>query len=401
MLKDKLFSVLKNSVDSKYVSDFKGEVEIKAWKNGVLFYHDGGSNTVTSWARHSNIHLLSGNSFSNSANRQIETSVTAYSRPAEPSDSFFPHTTTKNADGLLVSGQQFFWDYATCVDLFKPTNPSPDDGTAYNKPYFPTKMLFGTGFEFETFEGLPHSPTDFSYYLNSINNPNEGFSSGDFNYTYKNNGINYYSNTIDNITKDMIKTRTVNDISSGSIPEEATMVWSDKLLYKNFQSQTGIDGAIKTGGIVGISSNVSPITVFNEFGPTNSYNQTNDTLEKQYRGIGRPCFIYSKRGANSEISITADNDKDFDNRITFTVVMPEQTNENFQFYPYNGWTLKEAGLFCDASLIRGGDAIPSSGENGYLPYSCMPQGIMMAKRKITPITKTKDVKISISWSLFL
>ena len=135
-----------------------------------------------------------------------------------------------------------------------------------------------------------------------------------------------------------------------------------------------------------------------------------------YIGVGRPAFVYCKRSDHwfstdtAEVAVKAD-DQVKDNRIVFSSILPEQTQLNADFYyPYNGgypygatfegMMLKQAGLFCDARLTLK-DAIPGTGDYPAKPYYYMPGGMMLAKRKISPITKTPEVRISISWALYL
>lgn len=390
MLKDKLFNIIKGSSQIKHMEGFRGEVEIKAWKNGELFYHDGGSNTVTVWARHANIHLLSGNSFANTGNRTInvETGVVAYSKPLLTVND---HSEVTNKDGILISGKQYFWDSSEFNECI-PSNPSPSDAD-YAFPFFPTKMLFGTGYEFTSWASMPEA---FQTRLSTTFDPENGFTEAQFNNPATlTSSPNYYSNTVvDNV---LSKTRTVNDVFSGSIPETGV---DAKLQSVNYENQYGINGAVKSCGFTTFNAG-PPKSMYNEItADTAQYIFDGDKTNAIVRGLGRPSFIYCRRGATPEYQITADSTKEYNNRITFTVVMPEQTDMSNTFYPYNGYTIKEAGLFCDG-IVKRGNIQPGVGDPGWGPFNCMPQGLMFAKRKITPITKNKDIKISISWALYL
>lgn len=402
MLKNKLFS--KSLLDKileddgkkeedgfQRAVDFRGEVEIKAWKDGKLFYHDGGPNAITLWARHANIHLLSGNSYSSQGGE-----IGTWSQPVQNS-----HSTLKNLDGILLSGEQYFWDWPIYDNNFK--HKYPEGNSEYKFPFFPTKMLFGTGFEFDTYTNAPQVFKT-KWEADPINNLNEAT----FNSSLKEQTANFYSNRIFN--NSLERRRTVNDILAGPISENQNLIENDVkevLLSENYSRQYGINGAIKNGGINEISGGTNLKSELDGSDP-GPYDQNQGRLKDVYRGIGRPAFIYANRtpytsiyNTAQEICVRADEGSQFDNRVSFTVVMPEQTNQQNTFYPYNGWIIKEAGLFCDAVLRRGGATSFSPESDGYAPFKYMPNGIMIAKRKITPITKTADVRIAINWSLFL
>lgn len=400
MLKNKLFNIVKSS--TKFVEGFRGEVEVKAWRNGELFYHDGGSNTVTIWSRHANIHLLSGMQYSLDGNTISpapggETHDTRFTcRPAASGD----HTAAINMDGYLISGEQYFWDYATfttnCLNPVVPHNGQE----IY--PFFPTKMLFGTGREYTNWTGGVAGddrpvPAEFQSVLSAPPPDGYDYTQASFDALISSRH-NYYSNIRPTSDPTTLKNaRTVNDIYNGPLTEASVPIAA-------FESDYGVDGAIKNSGIYQASNSTTLLNLLDTT-DTEAWDAGNKVIKPRYRGVGYPAFIYCKRKiGSSEIAVIPDDAKDFNNRITFTVVMPEQTIvDPIGFYPYNDWTIKEAGLFCDSRLVRKTESgnPPSPGEDGYAQYNCMPNGIMMAKRKITPITKTADVKISVTWSLFL
>jgi hypothetical protein len=80
----------------------------------------------------------------------------------------------------------------------------------------------------------------------------------------------------------------------------------------------------------------------------------------------------------------------YEDKFTYSVIMPQTSGSNF--YPYNGWVLKEAGLFSD-SILRLGTSTDG--------YEKMPSGILLAKRYIKPVMKTADTEIEFRWSIYI
>jgi hypothetical protein len=389
MLRDKILDRL-NKEQQKENKDYfpmelKGFVEVKAWDKGKLFYHDGGDNNVTIWARHSLMNLLSGWAYSNLGNA-VGGGVTKYSRPVATVDQH-NGTTGVNMDGNLLSGEQYFWDYTTFADCVEPNWPGVS-------PYFfthsPTKVLFGTGHEFVDWAEFNADPDWPAFYPEYSDEPTfEGTSDCGIEDLY-----NYYSNKLNGSMKTLYPARTLSDISSAALP---TADYSEDL---------GIDGAVKDCYAERIYS--SQIYRKQNTSGQMVYNTSTDTINPLYRGLGRPAFVYCKRNgplrsSSSEIYVSTDksgNDA-FENRITFTCVLPEQSGQSGakRFYPYNEMTLKQIGLFNDSNFGFG--TVPANIDAaGYQPYQCMPGGIMVAKRNITPITKTIDVRVSVSWTIY-
>ena len=78
--------------------------------------------------------------------------------------------------------------------------------------------------------------------------------------------------------------------------------------------------------------------------------------------------------------------------------MPAQnaTNDAIgKYYPYNGYTLKQMGLYNDAYLD------PSMGNDNpdSYAYSNMCCGMLLALKNITSFTKTDDNEMTITWTL--
>ena len=407
MLKDKInekFDKLSKDKDKNMSEDmgmeFKGKLEIWAIKDGKVIHHDDGSNIVTKWAKHATMHLLTSESYSTHGDRIINGYAASAKRTATG------HSTSANNDGTMISGEQYlsdnvgYYDNQGSGDDYNYWSvPHPDlstdvsdsaDGFIY--PFFPTKMLFGTGIEYDSWASIPAVNQDASQ-AGYANPSNGGWGSTSFN-LYLNNSIlssNYYS---DNWTDyDLNPCRTLNDVYSAALD---TTLEDDAFAIK---------GAIKDGTYNG-SNEEEVLTEVDG----------NWFSDGSYRGIGQPAFIYSKRAARYmndgeaalELGETVGT-TDLDSKITYTVVMPEQPDG--EFYPYNGYTLKVAGLYADAAMLLK-NTVPAdatAGENDdsdetnqeFINYKKMPNGILWATRNIAPIFKSHDTKIVAQWTIYL
>lgn len=376
-----------NELKRKGNLDFKGEVEVIGYKNGKKIHEDFGENTVTVFAKHMTMHLLTGENFSSHG----------YQR------AFTGHSSTgvgegTNPDGTLLSAQQYFSDNSSpdfdinskwskiAFDGDTTLGDSSNGADVLKHPFFPTKMLFGTGFEFANWAQIGSSYPDYQTVYED-----QGWDETTFNNQIS-EGNNFYSNVWGGTA--LTPTRTMNDIFSGAL---TTPTITD--------TDFGIPGAIKNGGYSDSSLNRYDIGT----GTIKTYYEGgNEFLTKTYSGVGNPAFIYARRESRyfesgSEIQLSSDSY--LENKITFTVVLPEQTGANAGiFYPYNGYTLKVAGLFSDAKMLLLNTVPSGTGDDHTDEYSNflkMPGGIMNAKRYIAPILKTHDISISIRWSIYL
>jgi len=350
--------------------EIHGELNVYAWRDGKLFYHDGGDNTITVWAKHAMMHLLTGDVFTNLG-------TAGKNMPDFSSNSVHSMNDKKNIDGYILSQAQYWWQGSDWEGQWSYCND------AYgNKTYatFPTKMLFGTGKEYANWNHVVNVATQEEQdYLATI-----WTNQSDFNNNIS-DSENYYSGTVSaggGYQKygdfPLIKTRTVNDYLSAKIDGSPD------------QTEYGVDGAIKNGKLTFLNSDLL-------------VSGSTDTLKTTYRGIGRPAFLYSRRNttwneSTAEVFLSSEG-LGYENKITYTVTMPEQsvaTNTDGWFYPYNGYTLKEVGLFSDSLLSIGGLSTP-----GVYAYDNMPGGIMIAKRYIAPLRKEANVAISAQWTLYL
>jgi hypothetical protein len=379
--------------DPLVISIADGYVDIKGYKvheDGTkeLIYHDTGDNVVTDWMRHAIISLLGGYVYSKSGN--YEEKAKGYSRPFTSADGESKFKENENHDGYIINGKQFL-DTDSRNDIA--TGKNATSATAESNQYimYPTKILFGTGKEYASFDALSaeNSVVNQNWYndivseYGGIQNASATF---DGNISFNNNK---FSGTIANNKHSGVGTivpcRTVNDpdTTSSVIPSSATMA-------KNYN----VVGAVKTPymGDETTSTYLMP-----------SISEVGKLLKPEYRGIGRPCFIYFTQHTNlatatSEIFLSKDSSADFLSKITFKVVMPAQNATNNaigKYYPYNGYTLKQMGLYNDALLD------PTMGEkpeNTYA-YSNMCCGMLLALKNITSFTKTDDNEMTITWTL--
>lgn len=374
---------------------FEGKLQVTASKKGKVFHVDEGSNVVTIWAKHATMHLLTGESFSTRGQQrtfdvQDNTAHTATS-PGEGT----------NKDGTLLSGQQYFsnntnpnfnidarWSKSTITPSIETA-----DGTTnvadVRYPFFPSKMLFGTGFEFPTWASIP------AQYREAYED--QGWDSSLFG-TQTSQPINtHYSNTYSGAT--LVATRSMNDIFPGPLT-------SPIITEEDF----GVSGAIKSGIYESSADSRHALNAGGAgSGTIRTYSEGgNEFLIKEWAGVGKPCFLYARRElrffqGGSEVQLSADSN--IENKIALTVVMPEQTGTQAGiFYPYNGYSLKVAGLFCDAKFLLNnttptgiGDIHPTEQAN----FNRMSHGIMFAKRYISPIEKVHNVSISARWILYL
>lgn len=410
MLKDilKNFNIIKSSKkDDIAPFHLKGKLVIIGEKDGKVFHYDEGDNVVTIWAKHATMHLLTSETYSTHGNKLAPDGQTMIysSRSINPSNHALG---VYNADGTLISDEQYLGDntnyYANgyhkhlnrAADLsVEPAYGDDPNNGGFIYPFFPTKMLFGTGVEYASWAdvvaaGRNGPETDITSYVHPKN--------GAWNETLFNNLVNspenYYSDIWSQTSKSLVKARTVNDVYSGvlqgAIPSETDFA---------------IPGAIKDATYRD-TSDFSKIEVIDG----------KQFAKGSYRGIGRPAFVYAKRdrffkeGSEAKLSLgSTAGTENLESKITFSVILPEQ--QNGEFYPYNGYTLKIAGLFCDARMLLGnkvpvGDYVNMPTDTDltefeYSNYLKMPGGIMWAKRKIAPIYKSHDVKITAQWTIYL
>lgn len=381
-------------IDSLGYANIHGELEIIGYKNGKQFHYDKSHNVVTVWAKHATMHLLTGETFSSHGTQRSFNEASDHQGQGDPNGGgTFSYGEGINTDGTMLSGQQYFsnntepdfnvdskWSKSTIDPLDQTDNL---DGIIH--PFFPTKMLFGTGFEFENWAEIT-GLTDQAYF--DVYNQDGWQSIFDAEVPTGNDYSNRY---VDDIG--ITETRSMNDVYAAALSTEV------------LDSDFAISGAIKNGKYTNSNSERYDSGTGTE---KTMLIDGNEFSIQDYRGVGKPSFIYSNRElrkfqGGSEIYLSADESAPevIENKITYTVVMPEQTGVNAGvFYPYNGFTLKQAGLFCDARFVLGNDEPSNNSVAGFNEYTKMPYGMMIAKRNIAPIQKSHNVSIAARWTLY-
>jgi hypothetical protein len=407
--------------DDKMGIEFKGELEIWAIEGGKVVHHDKGSNVVTKWAKHATMHMLTSESYSTHGDRTftneaIQSTATAYTkRQLGTSHVAGIDGVGQNDDGTLISDKaylsdndSYFWTRDGVVGATDNygywTVPHPDvdpdtgvgdegtDPSDFMYPFFPTKMLFGTGIEYSSWAEIQAAGRDGIDLGGYGNIGNGGWINSDAfeeNLSNPYTPSNYYSASWNGTDYELNHTRTLNDVYSAPLDT----VLSDEAF--------AIKGAIKDGTYNGQNGIEVLKTV-----------DGNLFLDGSYRGIGRPAFIYAKRNARwmepgesiLELGETTET-KDIESKITYTVVMPEQPEG--EFYPYNGYTLKVAGLYADASMLLGNTVPLNNADNDddleqeYINYKQQCGGILWATRNISPISKGHNTTIIAQWTIYL
>src|SRR5271157_1409246 len=147
--------------------DFRGELEIIGTKDNKIYHYDKGDNTVTVFAKHAMMHILTGESFT----------TTGIQRSLSPTDHYTAYVwagdSNHNNDGTMISNNQYFGSptFPSSLGWWSRGDSRLPPANTYIYPYFPTKMLFGTGFEFASYSGGSYPMgSDFqTYYTNTIN----------------------------------------------------------------------------------------------------------------------------------------------------------------------------------------------------------------------------------------
>ncbi len=359
--------------------NLRGELEVIGKIGDEVYHYEKQSNIVTKWAKHVVMHLMTGEVFTTHGMQRSSESVDHFENSPGIG---------RNNDGTLISSAQYFNDPVVDPDFFRLT-PNPMSGPGDNPsgefkyPFFPVKMLFGTGEEYRNWDDITFKLGAEQGAIRQNELESQGWNQSVFDEAdFLQDSRNDYSNTP--TSTGLAKTRTVN--SQDSAPKT-----SPSLTENAF----GITGAIKNGmyfdsisdsNLIDISTGVERIVL-------------------TASGTGKPSFVYARRnlrfmqgGADIQLS----SDIDVENRFTFTVDLPEQTGSYGNvFYPYNGYLLKEAGLFADSFLLLGNNVPTPSDGVVYQNYNRMPYGTMIAKRYITPVQKVAEGSVSFRWTLYL
>jgi hypothetical protein len=373
----KQFNILKDTRNKDKMYPIRGELEVIGMRNGKVFHYDKGPNMVTAWAKHSMMHILSGESFTNQGTQR--TLAGAHHSAQFVGDSYY------NNDGTMLSNYQYFDNptFPSSLGWWSMSDSviAPATYTGYNYPFFPTKMLFGTGFEYSGWSG---DSTYFAKYTQ------QGFGISNFTTALITDASNWYSNNFDAVGDAIVKMKTMNDIYSNTLVTPSIM-----------DADFAVQGAVKNGRYVNNKADSQKLQIING----NWFSGYN------YWGVGYPSFVYARREARfyqAGTEIALDFDVNLHNKITYSVTLPEQTGANAGiFYPYNGFILKVAGLFADARIFLSNTPPISDGTSHdtalteYKNYLKMPGGILIAKRYIAPITKDHSTSITARWTLYL
>ncbi len=393
-----------NNMNDNLGLNLRGELEIWAYKNGELIHHDKGDNIVTKWAKHATMHLLTSEAYSTHGDRPATGGTISYTKRQTGSAHEVDVT---NNDGTMLSNDAYLGDnndyyseidsrykYWTCPNPDIVTNDGDEVGAnPFKYPFFPTKMLFGTGIEYKDWDAVIADGRSGDG-QDGYGNPSNGTWTQETFNSEIDNDDNYYSASWDGSSKLLFKTRTVNDVYSAALSND-----DNPMLDTNF----AVKGAIKNGVYNSISDGAKLVNIEEKKFSTG-----------EWRGIGRPSFIYVKRNARwmesgeaiLEMGETT-NTEDLESKITYTITMPEQSSAG-EFYPYNGYTLKVAGLFADAAMLLKNTVPADNTDNDdsetnleYENYMKQTGGILWATRNIAPIYKSHDTKIIAQWTIYL
>lgn len=428
MLKDKLSSALKKKnkeFDPMNLSLMDGFVDIKGYKtmpDGTkkMIYHDCGDNVVTDWMRHAIMVMLTGSNFSANGNDEFGGTPSAAASRSSTTSITMPNNryhdkkrgenvsgkAGKNYDAYLLNGKQYFWNGGTSGvendTASEMTDKYSQSTIKLNKyAYFPTKVLFGTGKEYSSWDVLQteNETANATWYTEMLNSYGGDVTTASYNFdTNIDLNCNTYSGSISkNIYTGnglITKMRTVNDPDNSS-----NIITTTSTMNKNY----GVVGAIKTPYFDGFNDKELLQSTLSDSGKL---------LKPINRGVGRPCFIYfntpqengaTKEGwdqeTTAEVALTKDSSSNYLNKITFTINMPSQDASSGavgDYYPYNGYALKQIGLFNDARITTG---ITAENDANSYPYLNMPCGMLLAIKNITSIQKTADVNLVLTWTL--
>jgi len=410
LLKDKLKKVFKNTKEPKdkiKLPMMDGFVDIKGYKDGKLFYHDCGDNVVTDWMRQAIMLMLSGVTFTSHGDSPYFEEVQEGQQKKV------------NYDGYVFNGKQY--DAVINEDDQKKFSISLN---GKDKALFPTKILFGTGKEYSSWNILKtENETTHPVWFEEMTNlfGGEGQAATNFDkcinskpeevtYAYSNINTDYYNNFSGTIAPGvhsgdglLAKCRTVNDPDTST-----TEVASAVSMYRNY----GVIGAIKTPYQRNEGGNYPDML-------QNVTSESGKLLLPKYRGVGQPAFIYFNQHSapesdedtenwadpSAEVCISKDPADKYLTKITFTITLPEQstaTSSVGAYYPYNGFTLKQIGLYNDSQIVlnpTGEQQTPGSSDGAYYPYSNMIHGMLLAVKNIAPFTKQAGSNYVISWTI--
>ena len=462
MIKDRLTEAIEANLENIKKGDdhipigMRGELEVIVKdRNGNVKSYERDHNQVTKLAKMALLHLLAGeigtvDTDPYSVAEEQETGMRAYA--LDDSTGTLPtaksriancfvhgnHTTTTNADGQMVSGEPFFFtgsdiqndtSKSTLLSQVAPFSESFSGNQKINFN-FPTKMLFGTGLEDHSVDTISSAtyPNDFGTALSPqailvLNGYAAGFEGGAINTKFfygcssapdDDESIQDYpisqNKRLSNwYSADAFRSRTLQPASTRPITTSPT------------SDDTALKGAIKNCFIESTSD-------------TDLYNPTTKMAQAPYRGYGHPCFIYAKRSTQGLYN-TSENNKEvyyslndalgasaYETEVTYTVVMPAQpvaSDSISTYYPYNGWVLRQAGLFSDSRYkirtvpdsdttlgeskflgdVNSGNADTSNGAHTW--RDSVGGQLLFTRNLSSPFIKTADDEVTFIWHIFI
>lgn len=461
MIKDRLTEAIEANLENIKKGDdhipigMRGELEVIVKdRNGNVKSYERDHNQVTKLAKMALLHLLAGeigtvDTDPYSVVEENATGMRAYAlddstgtlptAKARIANCFVSgnHTTTTNTDGQMVSGEPFFFSGTDIQnDTSKSTHlsqvaPFSESFTGNQKINFnfPTKMLFGTGLEDHSVDTIPTTySNDFGTALSPqailvLNGYAAGFEGGAINSKFfygcssavdedeslGNYDISQNKRLSNWYSANAYRCRTLQPASTRPITQ--TNPTSD---------DTALKGAIKNCFI-------------ETTGDTSLYNPTTKMAQAPYRGYGHPCFIYAKRSTQG--FYTTEDNKEvyyslndalgasaYETEVTYTVVMPAQpvaSDSISTYYPYNGWVLRQAGLFCDSRykirtvadddstlgeskfLADVNSGIESTSEGAHTWRDSVGGQLLFTRNLSSPFIKTADDEVTFIWHIFI
>lgn len=408
MIKDKLAEAIETSLENikngedRIPLGIRGELEVIVKdRDGNVLSYERDHNQVTKLAKMAIIHLLAGeigtvdpNLYSASgATRAYEESSSSSNVKIASSFVSGNHTNSDssktNTDGLLVSEKSFFYDgttvnNGTTVNILSQVMLKDTSGSTLCANY-PTKMLFGTGMEaadITTAAGLYTSEIGASSAIsNDVIAALNGYTNASgASGMFTNVGVaeNWYVN---GSSASAVKCRTLQPATTNPLGT-GNEVTADT---------SAIKGAIKNGLIC----------------------DSGDAVDPNNKGIGYPCFIYATRSTQGFYDEGRDNEVyyqknttlqpssgNYETEIVYTVVMPAQPSGESKdsYYPYNGWILKQAGLFSDSRYFL--RSVPEQGAINIYDNSVGGQ-LLFVRNLSSPILKTQDNEVIFNWHIFI
>lgn len=392
MLKDFLKKSTTKKETDKVGSVLDGYVDIKIYDckdkdNKKLVYHDTGDNTVTIWMKHVILQLLAGKS-------SFGVGENLYSSPNSGNEinkieSYGSCLSSSEKEGQLFSGGE---EYTI--------------GSDSSFSLLPTKVLLGTGKEYTNWASLKNENEDKNakWYQNML--AIYGDSGSAFT-----EGLDRYGNSYSaSISTQGHYSLTSTDVSGviNSISVEDPDGNKLNTMPSDLSRRIGVVGAIKTPH----SENKITLDDLESKFLNQAVSDSGRLLQPKFRGIGKPCFLYFKRNkgrtdktinsihdSTSSVYVNRESLSDVVcNKITFTVILPAQTT-NSEYYPYNGYTLKQIGLFNDAIMSDSDNANSEESIISKIGKNLMPHGTLLAVKDIAPFTKTSTSEVKLTWTL--